>query len=183
MTLTGPSGSGKSTLLRCLLGFVPFTGAISVDGISIDVRSIWDIRQKIAYVAQEPDLGDDRVEATLRLPLNYRANRSLRWDPGEVDALCEVFLLSPGLLTKEMSTLSGGEKQRIALIAALLLHRPLLLLDEAGSALDGAAKQQVREYLVSRTDLTILSVSHDVREFVFPGAVHNLPDLAKDSAP
>lgn len=178
LTLTGPSGSGKSTLLRCILGFVPFTGTIRINGISLDARSVWHLRRNIAYVAQEPDLGDGLVEEVFRIPLTYRANRTLSWNPGEVDALFEAFLLSPGLRAKELSTLSGGERQRIALIAALLLRRPILLLDEAGSALDSAAKQRVREYLVSRTDLTILSVSHDVREFAFPGEILNLTELS-----
>ena len=140
LTLTGPSGSGKSTLLRCVLGFVPFTGVIRVDGISLDARSVWHLRRNIAYVAQEPDLGEGLVEETLRMPLTYRANRTLSWTPREVDALFEAFLLSPELRAKQMAMLSGGEKQRVALIAALLLRRPILLLDEAGSALDGAAK-------------------------------------------
>ncbi|MCK5863361.1 MAG: energy-coupling factor ABC transporter ATP-binding protein, partial [Candidatus Hydrogenedentes bacterium] len=78
---------------------------------------------------------------------------------------------------------SGGEKQRIALIAALLLHRPLLLLDEAASALDNTTKQGVREYLRNRKDLTILSVSHDIRDFSLSDSVIDITQLKNGASP
>ncbi|MCB1306305.1 MAG: ATP-binding cassette domain-containing protein, partial [Leptospiraceae bacterium] len=64
-------------------------------------------------------------------------------------------------MDRSVGTLSGGEKQRIALIAALLLDRPILLLDEPSSALDESSRDRVMELLASKHNLTILSVSHD----------------------
>jgi len=92
------------------------------------------------------------------------------------------FLLPQSLQSKEVRTLSGGEKQRVALIAALLLKRPLLLLDEAASALDANSKHQVREYLREQSELTILSVSHDTRDFTLSNSVFNIEALKKEEA-
>lgn len=178
ITITGRSGSGKSTLLRCILGFVPFDGEIIVQGIPLTIDSVWKVRQNMAYVAQEPELGGKLVRDVLAGPFSYKANHGLVYDHEEVDRLFDAFLLPKFLQDKEMNSLSGGEKQRIALIAALLLQRPLLLLDEAASALDSDAKKHVREYLSSRKDLAILSVSHDVHDFVFQDALYDIHDLA-----
>lgn len=178
ITIAGPSGSGKSTLLRCVLGFVPFEGEICIGGTPLYARTVWQLRRQLAYVAQEPELGDGTVQELLARPFSYKANQGLAYGREEVGQLFEHFRLPLPLLHKDITTLSGGEKQRVALIGALLLRRPLLLLDEAASALDGEAKKQVRAYLSGREDLAIVSVSHDVRDFVFNGGVYHLPDLA-----
>jgi putative ABC transport system ATP-binding protein len=180
-TLSGPSGSGKSTLLRSIIGFIPFKGTISINGDDLDVHTVWKLRRAIAFVDQEPDLGGGPVKDVLLRPFSYRANQHQPYEQQEVDSLFERFLLPDSLKGKEMSSLSGGEKQRVALISALLLHRPLLLLDEAASALDKEIKTIVREYLCSQTDLTILSVSHDVRDFSLSGAVLDMQTLVKGS--
>jgi ABC-type bacteriocin/lantibiotic exporter with double-glycine peptidase domain len=70
--------------------------------------------------------------------------------------------------------LSGGEKQRIALVSALLLDREILLLDEASSALDQAAKFAVIDLLKSRAALTVLSISHDKEWIGFSDSVFDM---------
>ena len=70
--------------------------------------------------------------------------------------------------------LSGGEKQRVAVVTALLLERPLLLLDEASSALDPASRLALAELLRSMTETTILSVAHDPENFDVGGPVVDL---------
>lgn len=178
VTLSGPSGSGKSTLLRCIIGFVPFEGTICLNSEPLTAQSVWRLRQKIAYVAQEPDLGPGTVREALARPFTYKANQELSLNPQEVNLLFDQFLLPASLQSKEMETLSGGEKQRVALIAALVLKRPLLLLDEAASALDAASKGRVRDYLRSQSDITILSVSHDTRDFILSETMLNIQNLS-----
>lgn len=183
ITLTGPSGSGKSTLLRCILGFVPIAdGEIYIQCQALSAGTVWKLRGALAYVAQEPDLGDASVMDAMQRPFSYSINKHLAFRPQEAEALMEAFLLPPNILFKKMGTLSGGEKQRVALMGALLLKRPLLLLDETASALDGKAKKAVRDYLCARTDLTILSVSHDTREFALSGAILDLGRLKGNDA-
>ncbi len=178
VTLSGPSGSGKSTILRCIIGFVPFEGTICLNSEPLTAQSVWRLRQKIAYVAQEPDLGPGTVEEALARPFTYKANQELSLNPQEVNLLFDHFLLPASLQSKEMGTLSGGEKQRVALISALLLKRPLLLLDEAASALDTESKGRVRDYLRAQSDITILSVSHDTRDFILSETMLNIQNLS-----
>ncbi len=163
VTLTGPSGVGKSTVLRCVLGLVvPQEGEVRVLGRTVDGRSVWEVRKDLAYVAQEPDLGPGTAREVIERPFSYRANAHLRANIERIGEWFERFRLPPDLLDKDMGTLSGGEKQRVALVSVMLLDRPILLLDEASSALDPANKQTVTDALRSARDLTVLSVSHDV---------------------
>lgn len=160
--LVGSSGSGKSSLVRCLLGFVtPQEGTIAIDGTILDGKTVWSLRRKIGYVSQEPQLGTGKVKDLIQLPFTYHANIHLKYDPSGQARLFEQFRLSAALLDKDISELSGGEKQRVALVISLLLGRSIYLLDEATSALDAEAKTAVLDYFRQRPDLTVLMVSHD----------------------
>ncbi|MBN1881637.1 MAG: ATP-binding cassette domain-containing protein [Deltaproteobacteria bacterium] len=176
VALSGPSGSGKTSILKCILGFlVPREGTISVFGRELSEKTVWQVRRSAAHVAQEPELGDGTVGEILEKPFTYRANRHLRQNLIHIQDLCERLLLSLSILDSQMTELSGGEKQRVALIGALLLQRPLLLLDEASSALDKEATRAVQLLLASLTDVTILSVSHDDTWLSFSDRVVTLP--------
>ena len=143
--ITGDSGTGKSTVLRCILGFVSsFEGRILVDGESVGASSIWKLRLRMSYVTQEPQLGTERVKDVLERPFRYRANTGLRSNLSRVPELFDRLLLSTDLLDKEMAVLSGGEKQRVAIAAALLLGRRTLLLDEATSIMRGCGLRLAR---------------------------------------
>lgn len=162
VTLVGRSGCGKSTVLYSLLGFIaPKAGAIRIFGEELTGDSVWGLRTRMAYVAQEPVLGAGMVRDVLNRPFSFKNNRHLRENVDRVSALIARLHLPASLLDKDISTLSGGEKQRFALISALLLDREILLLDEASSALDQDAKHAVIDLLKSSTALTVLSVSHD----------------------
>jgi putative ABC transport system ATP-binding protein len=165
VALAGPSGCGKSSVLHCLLGFVqPASGRIFVDDDTLSPRSVWRLRRRIAYVGQEPDLGEELVGGWIDRQFDLRANEAIRHNlamlPGELERLG----LSQGILGKRGPDLSGGEKQRIAMVAALLLNREILVLDEPTSALDALARQRVYVRLGELRDTTILMVSHDDTE-------------------
>lgn len=158
----GPSGSGKSTLLKALMGFVvPTQGEIRIGSEPLTHSSVWGLRRRIAYVAQEPDLGEGIVIDRVRLPFDYHANAYLKWDRHKVSDYCQQFRLNEKLLHKEIRDLSGGEKQRIALMIALLLQRPILLLDEPVSALDKETRTAVKAELAADASRTVLFVSHE----------------------
>ncbi|RKY11538.1 MAG: hypothetical protein DRP52_05815 [Planctomycetota bacterium] len=159
--ITGPSGCGKSSLLRAMLGFVqPRQGGITIDGQPVNDKTVWQLRQKIAYVTQEPDLGSQTVLERIRQPFGYKANAHLQWQMAAVEAYFEQFKLSRKLLSKQTTDLSGGEKQRIAIIIALLLDRPLLLLDEPTSSLDKESKQ-ILKVVLGGLQKTVLFISHE----------------------
>ncbi len=176
--LTGPSGCGKSTVLRCLLGFVaPASGLVAIAGTPLTAENVWTLRRRVAYVGQEPELGDGLVREALERPFHYHANAALKENLRQAPELFETFGLAPSLLDKETGDLSGGEKQRVALISALLLDRRIFLLDEITSALDIASKDAVADYFRGRNDVAALFVAHDTERFAFAEKVVTLPQV------
>lgn len=164
VSLSGPSGSGKSTLMNCILGFVqPQKGSIRIHGETLEPSNVWTLRRQIGFVPQEPQLGNGMVSDMLARPFGYHSNRELAVDEVLKEELFEIFQMEPIILKKKIRELSGGEKQRIALISSLLLKRTLYLLDEITSALDDINSHKVIDYLLRRQDLAILFSSHDPR--------------------
>ena len=174
--LTGPSGCGKSTVLRTFLGFVvPGAGAVYINGTQLTTDTVWRLRQRVAYVGQEPDLGTGTAAQAIERPFHYRANAGLRRNLDRIPELFDQFNLAHELLHKDVGALSGGEKQRIALVSPILLDRRIFLLDEITSALDKVSKQAVADYFRSREDATVLIVAHDPEVFSFVRRVIELP--------
>lgn len=174
--ISGPSGCGKSSLLRAMLGFVrPQQGTIHIDDVPVDDKTVWQLRHKIAYVTQEPDLGQQIVLDRIRQPFGYKANTHLQWNQQTVDELFDRFNLPRKLYDKNTSDLSGGEKQRIAIITALLLDRPILLLDEPTSALDKQSKHILKETL-AELPKTILFISHETELLDIADGAYDLND-------
>jgi putative ABC transport system ATP-binding protein len=162
VALTGPSGCGKTTVLRCLLGFSePAAGEIVVQGEALSPHSVWNIRSQLAFVPQEAELGEGTVREFIDRPFQYRANSAVP-DYGErLPLLFDAVGLDTALLSSSITSLSGGEKQRIALVSALLLDRPILLLDEVTSALDKENRARVNALLSGLSDTTVVGVVHE----------------------
>jgi ABC-type lipoprotein export system ATPase subunit len=133
--------------------------------------SVWALRRKIAWVAQEPELGNGRALEVLERPFQYRSNRERAGNLKRTAELAGALGLDEGLLHQPVRELSGGEKQRVAILSALLLERPVLLLDEAASALDPESRDAAAELLRSLVGTTILSVSHNVEKFHLGGEI------------
>lgn len=182
VVLAGASGSGKSSILRSLLGFVvPDAGQISVDLSRLDEKTIWSVRRRMAYVGQEPDLGEGSVQQVIDHCFSFKANHSLGKNLSRLSGLLEQFSLDESILAKDVSELSGGEKQRMALILALLLDRPVLLLDEISSAMDRQCTEATADYLRD-SDKTVLLVTHDEALLGAADRVVDLPDLKREGA-
>lgn len=176
VVITGCSGCGKSTVLRTILGFtVPARGSVRIAGEQLDEHSIWSLRTRLAYVGQEPELGTGPARDALTRAFEYHVNTGLRQNVKRIPELSERFGLDSDLLDKDVSALSGGEKQRVALIAAILLDRKIYLLDEATSALDKANRHIVGDYFRGLPDVTLLAVSHDDETFAFADRTVTLP--------
>jgi ABC-type multidrug transport system ATPase subunit len=160
--LIGSSGSGKSSLLNILLGFVkPFTGNVFVDNIKLEKNTKSDLRKNFAWVPQELNFTNTNVKDFILLPFGFNQNKSIKPSDEQINELLETFLLDSHLLSKSLNELSGGEKQRMTLVSALLLKRPILIVDELTSALDSNSKRAVMNYIFNLKETTVLSASHD----------------------
>ncbi|MGW9208359.1 thiol reductant ABC exporter subunit CydD [Embleya sp. NPDC055664] len=164
VALTGPSGCGKSTLLAVLLGFVrPASGRVTVGGVDLadlDPRA-W--RAHIAWVPQRPYLFAGTIGANVRLARpdasDAEVARALA-DAGAADFVARAGGLDAPL-GEDGAGLSAGQRQRLALARAFLADRPILLLDEPTSNLDGDSEAAVVE-AVGRLAVgrTVILVAH-----------------------
>jgi putative ABC transport system ATP-binding protein len=160
LVLKGPSGSGKSSLLKAILGLVPITaGRIVFEGAVVDAGNITHLRRSVAYVAQEPVLGGETGREALLLPFSFRSRKGNIPRDRAIRTVLGRLGLSEELLRQPVNSLSGGEKQRIALARALLLGVRLYLLDEITSALDPESQERIVEVL-GEDGLSVLAVSH-----------------------
>jgi putative ABC transport system ATP-binding protein len=159
--ITGSSGGGKTTFMRlCAHLISPSNGNIFFQGKDMREYDPVFLRKEIGYCFQEPFLFGDRVEANLAFPYlvrkeNFNTHRAFE--------LFDTFHMHENFLKREVSNLSGGEKQRIALVRALLFKPKILLLDEVTSALDATNAKIVEEAMISlhQEGLTILWITHD----------------------
>ncbi len=169
--LFGRSGSGKTTLVDIVGGLVrPDRGRVAVDGqVLVDTeRGIFvpSHRRRIGYVFQ-----DSRLFPHLSVRRNLLYGRWFNREAGAArgaDLASVVELLGIGhLLERRPASLSGGEKQRVAIGRALLAHPQLLLMDEPLAALDEARRAEILPYIERLRDemgVPILYVSHSVAE-------------------
>ena len=165
----GPSGSGKSTLLDSIAGLIaPDSGHIAAFGknlySSADRINVRPEKRRFGYVFQDSALFPHmNVEDNVRYGhrLTPAENRTI-----ELDQLIELFQLS-SLLTRDVDSLSGGEKQRVALARALATSPRLLLLDEPLASLDAAFKGPIIRYLArvwKDLQISMVYVSHSMSE-------------------
>jgi ABC-type nitrate/sulfonate/bicarbonate transport system ATPase subunit len=166
VSLVGPSGCGKSTLLALLAGLLePTAGRIALDGRELE----GGLLGRVGYMPQRDLLMEWRTtlgNATLGLELAGVGRAAARRR-----ALAEVerFGLA-GFEDRRPSALSGGMRQRVALLRTFLAGRDVLVLDEPFGALDALTREAMREWLLGVWEAdrkTILLVTHDVEEAVF----------------
>lgn len=149
VTILGPNGSGKSTLLRALLGIVPVAQG----------RILREAGLRVGYVPQKLTV-DRTMPITVRRFLSLPTRVS---DAAAAEALARVGMA--GQEAEQMTTLSGGQLQRVLLARALLGKPQLLMLDEPTSGLDQpgeAAFYRLIEEVRAETGAAVLMISHDL---------------------
>lgn len=170
VTLLGPSGCGKTTLLRIIAGLLePTNGAVQVNGSA--PSEMRDAKQ-IGFVPQSPALlpwRSVRANASLLNDVNRSSAAVQTSDHKNVDELLDsVGLAEFGDAYPHQ--LSGGMRQRVALVRAFALGAPLLLMDEPFAALDEITRADMR-HLLDRlrepTGATVVFVTHSVAEAAF----------------
>ena len=183
VALVGASGSGKSTTLSLLQRFYDVAGgSIKVDGVDIRKVRLDELRQRFAYVEQEPTIFAGTIADNIRFG---KPDASFE----EVEAAAKAALVHDFVLDLPLGydaivgergvMLSGGQKQRLAIARAILKNAPILLLDEATSALDAQSERLVQtalEFLMrGRTTLVIahrLATIRDANKILVLDAGH-----------
>ena len=181
VVVLGETGCGKSTLLRLVLGQeFPTSGSLEVDG-----KQVTRIDARCGYVPQKYSLFPDRtmIQNVMYGPENAHAGWFGRLLPSfgrfrrNLNMEAEAQLLRMGLRASDFNKyphqLSGGMQQRVAIAQALMMKPPVLLMDEAFSALDPATRaslqQQLREIWLE-SHPTILFVTHNTSEALLLGS-------------
>ena len=163
--IIGPSGCGKTSLLKIIAALItPNEGTVFVAGTSLN-----GIRHKTAVIFQDYGLLPWKtVRANAELPLRIQGGFSHE-SRKKVDSLFDEFGLADftGLYPHQ---LSGGMKQRLAIIRALASGPELLLMDEPFSSLDALGREEAQDFLLSvqrEHKLTVIMVTHSIEEAVY----------------
>ncbi len=147
VALVGPSGSGKSTISNLLLRFYDIdSGSIKVDGMDIRKMGLDAYRNNIGVVLQEPFLFSGSIRENIAYAKRDATNAEIEQAADLANVSEFVQRLPDGfdtLIGENGASMSGGQKQRLAIARAVLKNPSILILDEATSALD-----TVSEYLV-----------------------------------
>ena len=165
LTIKGPSGSGKSTLLKLLAAIMnPSTGEIIYKGKPLSEYEITDYRKEVSYSFQNAALFGTTVADNLMFPYEIRNEP---FDRDRAIALLDKVMLSERYLDQKITELSGGEKQRVALIRNVLFTPEVLLLDEVTSALDAENRKVISDAILRlnrENNITVLWVTHNTDE-------------------
>jgi ABC-type multidrug transport system fused ATPase/permease subunit len=151
IALVGSTGAGKTTVLSLLARFYETSsGVITIDGIPIGTLAKSSLRERLAYVTQEPFLFNGTVRENLLLARRDAGDADLWSALGAAHAETFVRALPEGLDTnvgERGVKLSGGEKQRLSIARALLKNAPILLLDEATASVDSETERLIQDAL------------------------------------
>jgi len=166
--IVGPTGSGKSTLLKLLLRqYEPGGGQLLVGGIQARDLSLAALRKAIAWVPQEPFLFSASIAENIALARPEATREEIMAVAALAAVHDDVMALPLGydtLVGERGVTLSGGQRQRVAIARALLAGAPLLLLDDALSAVDSGTETEIldhwRELRQRHPERSLVVVSH-----------------------
>ena len=169
--LIGHNGSGKSTISKLINGLLlpdkDSGSVITVSGMNLNSENVWDIREKVGIVFQNPD--NQFVGATVGDDVAFGLeNRGVPRD--QMVQTVKKVLSDVGMLDyidAEPANLSGGQKQIVAIAGILAVEPEIIILDESTSMLDPSGRDQILKIikrLMSEKNLTILSITHDIDE-------------------
>jgi neutral amino acid transport system ATP-binding protein len=163
VTVVGPNGAGKSTLIKAVIGLVPVrSGAIRLRGADVaGLPTHAVVRAGVGYVAQR-----ENVFANLTIAENLEV--AFRGAGAWQARAEELYAIFPALARRRRQlagTMSGGERQMVAVARALMASPPLLLLDEPSAGLSPLATEDLFEKIeqINRSGVTVLMVEQNAR--------------------
>ncbi|MDY0056245.1 MAG: ABC transporter ATP-binding protein [Methyloversatilis sp.] len=163
VAFVGSTGGGKSTLIKLLLRFYePQQGRVLLDGVPVNELNLQDLRRAIGYVAQDTFLADASVAQNIAYGMPDATREAVIEAATLAEAHDFIVALPQGYDTpvgERGLRLSGGQRQRLALARAILKNPPILVLDEATSAVDNETEAAIQRSLdrlvIGRTTLIV----------------------------
>lgn len=167
MAIVGRTGSGKSTLVDLLLHlFNANRGMIEIDGVDINDIPLKDLREHIAYVPQDDFLFSDTLKANIAFGVKDASLDSIQKAAQNACVHDNIIEFPEGYDTvvgERGVTLSGGQKQRSAIARAWLMDAPILIMDDALSAVDTDTEEQIlRNLRETRQGKTTILIAHRI---------------------
>ncbi len=165
VVIIGKIGSGKTTLQKLMLGlFTPASGSVHLDGVDLRQFDPADLRSNVGYVGQEATLFYGTLRENISIGAPYADDEAIV-NAAEVAGLSEFVNRHPAgfdmMIGERGESVSGGQRQAIAIARALLLDPPVLLLDEPTSAMDFTSEAQFRARLKQfASNKTMVIVTH-----------------------
>ena len=173
LCILGSNGAGKSSLLKILMGIFPFmSGEITLNQQSLSRLSQKQRARQMSYVPQaHSGLIHFTVEEFIKMGRYAHHSALSEWQSEDQFAIERAITITQtqDLLHRQITTLSGGEAQRVMIAAALCQHTPLLLLDEPTNFLDPRHQVEVHQLireLNQQHGISIIEVSHDINHAV-----------------
>jgi ATP-binding cassette subfamily C protein LapB len=165
VVVIGRVGSGKTTMQKLLLGlYQPTEGAVTIDGVDVRQLDPADLRRNIGYVGQDPTLFYGTLRENIAIGAPFADDAAIV-AAAEVAGLSEFVNRHPDgfdmLIGERGESLSGGQRQGVAIARAFLMDPPILLLDEPTSSMDFTSEQQFKERLQRfAAHKTVVIVTH-----------------------
>ena len=167
-TIIGHNGSGKSTIAKLMIGLLAAqSGKIWMDGLPLNEANIYEIRNRVGIVFQNPD--NQFIGASVADDIAFGLeNHQVQSD--RMQAIIEDYAQRVGMqdfLNSEPTKLSGGQKQRVAIAGVLAMQPQMIIFDEATSMLDPQGKAEINDLIQeihAQGDLTVISITHDIEE-------------------
>ncbi|CAM2834383.1 heme ABC transporter permease/ATP-binding protein CydD [Vibrio rarus] len=163
--LVGPSGAGKTSLVNALLGFLPYQGSLTVNGVELAKADLDSYHSMVSWVGQNPLLVHGTIADNLNLANKPVTEQQLLDKTKQAHA--DEFIQKLGLdhqISDRSGGLSVGQAQRIALARALLQEGQFWLLDEPTASLDARSESLINQSLHSAlTGKTALMVTHQLK--------------------
>ena len=167
-TIIGHNGSGKSTIAKLLIGLLEKDeGEILIDDLPLNEENLMEIRSRVGIVFQNPD--NQFIGSTVRDDIAFGLENHCV-EQSKMDAIITEFAEKVNMteyLESEPTRLSGGQKQRVAIAGVLAMAPEMIIFDESTSMLDPQGKDEINRVirqLHAQTQLTIISITHDIEE-------------------
>lgn len=165
VAIIGKNGAGKSTLLKSLVKLNDFEGELMIDNIKLEDLTDTSLKSIVTFVPQSAILFDDTVMANIKYANGKLFDEEVFRTSKEIGTHEAIMKLQNGYYTQvgeQGKLLSGGERQKILILRAILRQSPVLLLDEPTASLDKESEYKILSSILKMQHLTVMAIIHNL---------------------